>query len=182
MSLFRAKSFSSIQAWMSRLCACNQRKKNEHLPQPAEQHCLCSFPFIALLCPTKTGWAQAEQLSSQFLPPTFKGQGLTDSNIPPRVHAVNAKPQKHFWFFQKNSTFPAFSINLVPFEGTAGKPNAASELQLCQCPPPSPQPTPHSCYSRIKPDFIKFLEKNSENKPKKSTNNNHHHHQNLELV
>lgn len=64
MSLFRAKSFSSTQAWMSRFCMCNQRKENEHLPQPAEQQCLCSFPFIASLCPQK----QDEHMLSRSAP------------------------------------------------------------------------------------------------------------------
>lgn len=147
---------------------CNQRKENEHLPQPAEQHCLCSFPFIASLCPTKTGWAHAKQLSSQFLPLTFKGQGLTASNIHPRVRAVNTKPQL--------KTFNCFFRRIQHFQCSPSPWCLLRELLESQTLPVSCsfasahhlplKPTPHSCSSRIKTVFIKCFENISENKTK----------------
>lgn len=142
---------------------------------PNQQSSSARAPFPSLLrcAPQKQ---DKHILSSSALSFCHSHSKAKDSNIRPRIHTVNTKPQKYFQLllpnsferfdFQKNSTFPLFSINLVSFQGTAGKSNTASELQLCQCPPPSPWPTPYSCYSRIKTDFIKCLENISKNKRK----------------
>lgn len=86
-----------------------------------------------------------------------------------------------FFFFRRIQHVQCSPSTWASLEGIAGKSNAASELQLCQCPPPSPQPTSHSRYSRIKTGFINCLENISKTKTKQSTNNNNHH-RNVELL
>lgn len=141
------------------VCAIKGRRMNI---SPTLQSSTACAPFPSLLCcaPQKQDEHMLSSSAPNFCHSLSKAKDSQPQTFTLEFMQSTLSHRNTFnCFFQKNSTFPVPSITLMSFEGTAGKSNAVSELQFCQCPPPSPQANTPLLLFKNKDRFHQMLQK-----------------------